>query len=182
MVAARSVGDRPMSFSFAIAQPQDVAAAHHDPKHAATAAAIFGEAIRECQDLLQLREQVVVLADVRLPSPAPVPSKPFAKLLADAIRDISSVSRRSASLSLDAKDETIVIHSDHPLDLPVKGLEVDETLRLAAQDLGVAMELAWEQGRGPRLTLKLPASQQASIGAIAAARERPRRRPLAASR
>jgi hypothetical protein len=165
-----------MSFQFAIASSHDTVPSGTEQKQSATTAAAFSEAIRDCQDVLRHRGQIVVIADVRVPSTAPVPPKPFARLLADAIRDISSVSCRSASLSVDVQDATIVIRSDHPLELPGRGLEVDETLRLAAQDLGVAMEFAWDQGRGPRLTLTLPAQQPAS-GAVGAAGGRPRRRP-----
>ncbi len=80
----------------------------------------------------------------------------LADLLARALQDMSALSRRGAVLSLTAADSAIVIESHHPLEIPGDGLKIDGSIQQEAQDMRIAAEMTWEQGRGPRLTLMLP--------------------------
>jgi len=143
------------------ASPRYLEASAIDSRPLANVARIFNEAVVHCRPLLQSRQQAVVIESDRMRFVAPIPRKPLAALVAHAISDISSFSRRGAKLSLGALGASIVVRGVNPIDLPEHGLLVEEELRLKAANLLADTRLAWDQGRGPLLTIVLPTARPA---------------------
>ncbi len=116
---------------------------------------VIGEAIQDCQDLLSLRQQTVTITNLDLFYVKASLQDPLARLLSLAIDEVSSVSCRKGVLSVRAAGHDIVIQSNHPLDIMGQALTLDAAFRAAARELPVQVDLAWEQGLGPRLTVSL---------------------------
>ncbi len=121
---------------------------------------IVGEAIHDCRDLLRLRQQTITVNGLDLQPVDPSLQDSLARLLSLAIEEVSSVSCRRGVLSLGATGHAIVIQSNHPLDLVGQELTLDATLRSAASGLPCEIDMTWEPGRGPRLTLSFSAESK----------------------
>jgi hypothetical protein len=117
----------------------------------------FSKALSTCDDVLRSRQQSIMIDDVAFDAAGEIDGERLARLLARALRDMSVLSRRGAVLSLTADGSAIVIESHHPIEIPGAGLEIDSAIKEEARTLHVAAEMTWDQGRGPRLTLMLPA-------------------------
>ena len=122
------------------------------------ARSLFGEAIDDCHELLHRRQQSVAIDETELDDIASRDHGRLARLVARALGDVASVSRRGGSLSLGSARGAVVIRGSHPLDIPGEGLPINQSLRLLADQLHVTLVMNWDQGRGPRLTLSLPSA------------------------
>ena len=81
---------------------------------------IFSKALISCDDLIRDRQQSVMI-DRSAFEAYGIDGETLARLLARALGDMSSLSRRGAVLSLNADQSAIVIESHHPLEIPGAG-------------------------------------------------------------
>jgi hypothetical protein len=81
-------------------------------------------------------------------------------LLSCAIQDISGCTIRDGSISCLVMSHAIILRGENPIVMPEHALTLDWLTVVRARAHGVSPVLGWDQGRGPTLTLLLPALQQ----------------------
>jgi hypothetical protein len=81
-------------------------------------------------------------------------------LLSCAIQEISGYTIRDGSISCLVLHHAIILRGENPIVMPEHALALDWLTNVRARALGVSPVLGWDQGRGPTLTLLLPAPRQ----------------------
>jgi hypothetical protein len=152
----------PMSLTALVAASRRMANAELARPIMLNPAKIAGAAISGCADTLARRGQTAAIEHRHQRLTGRINQARLIELLGDAILDISSLSLRDESLKVRFSGNLIAVSGSNPIDLPDSGLELDKTFRLRAFMLEVVASLAWEQGRGPVLTLTLPTAARQS--------------------
>jgi hypothetical protein len=150
----------PMSLSALVATSRRMATAELAKPIILNPAKIAGAAISDCAETLLRRGQSVSVEHRHQCPTTRINQARLIELLSDAIRDISSLSLRDHDLIIRFSRNLIAISGCNPIDLPNTGLELEKAFRLRAFMMRVGVALTWEQGRGPALTLTLPATMR----------------------
>jgi hypothetical protein len=81
-------------------------------------------------------------------------------LLCCAIQEISGYTARGGCISCLVLPHAVILRGDNPIIMPEHALALDWLTTVRARAHGVSPLLGWDQGRGPTLTLLLPAARQ----------------------
>jgi hypothetical protein len=109
--------------------------------------------------ILAARGQTIDIGPEDGPAVAPRQQR-LGPLLSCAIQEISGYTRKDGSISCLVMSHAIIMRGENPIVMPEHALTLDWLTVVRARAHGVSPLLGWDQGRGPALTLLLPAPQQ----------------------
>jgi hypothetical protein len=111
--------------------------------------------------VLAARRQTLTFGPGAAPAALERRASRLCTLLTSAIQELSACTVRDGAISCTILRHAVVLRGENPIILPQSILALDWLTLVRAKALGVRTQLEWEQGRGPLLTLLLPAERAA---------------------